>query len=98
MSLWGATVITNLISAVPFVGDVLVLWLWGGFSLSSATLSFFFTLHFVLPFVMAVVVFAHLLMLHEVSRSSSVMIHASCSKIKFNPFFSLKDVLNVCLL
>ena len=66
--------------------------------MSRATLSFFFTLHFVLPFVMAVVVFAHLLMLHEVSRRSSVMIHASCSKIKFNPFFSLKDVLNVCLL
>jgi quinol-cytochrome oxidoreductase complex cytochrome b subunit len=66
--------------------------------LSRATLSFFFTLHFVLPFVIAVVVFAHLLILHEVSRSSSVMIHASCSKIKFNPFFSLKDVLNVCLL
>lgn len=98
MSLWGATVITNLISAVPYVGNVLVLWMWGGFSLSSATLSFFFTLHFVLPFVMAVVIFAHLLMLHEVSRRSSVMIRASCRKIKFNPFFSLKDVLNICLL
>jgi len=98
MSLWGATVITNLISAIPFIGTKLVFWLWGGFRLSSATLSFFFMLHFLLPFVLLIVVFLHLLFLHETSSNSQLQVHESFTKIKFNPFYSFKDLLNVLLL
>jgi len=98
MSLWGATVITNLISAIPYIGSKLVFWLWGGFSLNRATLSFFFTLHYLLPFVLLALVFIHLIFLHEFRSNRSIQVHERFRKIKFNPFYSFKDILNVLLL
>lgn len=65
MSFWGATVITNLISAIPFVGDDIVQWVWGGFSIGNATLNRFFSLHYLCPFVIAALVMIHLIALHE---------------------------------
>ena len=65
MSLWGATVITNLLSAIPWIGQTLVEFIWGGFSVSNATLNRFFSLHYLLPFVLAALVIVHLLSLHH---------------------------------
>lgn len=98
MSLWGATVITNLISAIPYIGSKLVFWFWGGFRLNSATLSFFFTLHYLLPFVLLVIVFVHLILLHETSSRRRIQVHERFTKVKFNPFYSFKDILNILLM
>jgi len=98
MSLWGATVITNLISAIPYIGTKLVFWFWGGFRLNSATLSFFFTLHYLLPFVLLVIVFVHLILLHETRSRRRIQVHERFTKVKFNPFYSFKDILNVLLM
>ena len=95
MSFWGATVITNLVSVVPFVGEKLVLWLWGGFSINKASLSLFFLLHFLLPFVVVVLVMLHLILLHMTRRRSLLLVHESFTKVKFFPYFVFKDILNL---
>nr|QXU75649.1 cytochrome b [Botia dario] len=93
MSFWGATVITNLLSAVPYVGDMLVQWIWGGFSVDNATLTRFFAFHFLLPFIVAAATMVHLLFLHETGSNNPVGINSDADKITFHPYFSYKDLL-----
>nr|O79927.1 RecName: Full=Cytochrome b; AltName: Full=Complex III subunit 3; AltName: Full=Complex III subunit III; AltName: Full=Cytochrome b-c1 complex subunit 3; AltName: Full=Ubiquinol-cytochrome-c reductase complex cytochrome b subunit [Colius striatus]AAC35376.1 cytochrome b [Colius striatus] len=93
MSFWGATVITNLFSAVPYIGQSLVEWAWGGFSVDNPTLTRFFTLHFLLPFAIAGITLIHLTFLHESGSNNPLGIISSCDKIPFHPYFSLKDIL-----
>nr|YP_009252173.1 cytochrome b [Potomida littoralis]ALQ78684.1 cytochrome b [Potomida littoralis] len=91
MSFWGATVITNLLSAIPYVGKTLVYWLWGGFSVSNATLSRFFVLHFVLPFVIMAFAMIHLLFLHETGSNNPLGISSNTNLIPFHIYYTVKD-------
>ena len=92
MSFWGATVITNLFTAVPYVGESIAIWLWGGFSVDNATLNRFFSFHFFLPFVIAAVVFLHLGLLHVAGSTNPSKLIDNPDKITFYPYFFLKDV------
>nr|UER94121.1 cytochrome b [Ruspolia yunnana] len=92
MSFWGATVITNLLSAVPYLGTDLVQWVWGGFAVDNATLTRFFTFHFVLPFIVAAMVMIHLLFLHQTGSNNPLGLNSDVDKIPFHPYFSFKDV------
>nr|YP_010572581.1 cytochrome b [Paraphlugiolopsis jiangi]UZH35946.1 cytochrome b [Paraphlugiolopsis jiangi] len=92
MSFWGATVITNLLSAIPYLGTDLVQWVWGGFSVDNATLTRFFTFHFVLPFIVAAAVMIHLLFLHQTGSNNPLGLNSDVDKIPFHPYFSFKDV------
>nr|YP_009685620.1 cytochrome b [Aplocheilus lineatus]QDU24827.1 cytochrome b [Aplocheilus lineatus] len=98
MSFWGATVITNLLSAVPYVGDALVQWIWGGFSVDNATLTRFFAFHFLLPFVVAAATMIHLIFLHETGSNNPTGINSDVDKVSFHPYFSYKDLLGFALL
>nr|AVJ52635.1 cytochrome b [Psacasta neglecta] len=93
MSLWGATVITNLLSAIPYLGNTLVKWLWGGFSVDNATLTRFFTLHFLLPFIIAAFVIIHLLFLHQTGSNNPLGLNSNYDKMPFHPYFSIKDTM-----
>nr|QWE36941.1 cytochrome b [Osmerus mordax] len=93
MSFWGATVITNLLSAVPYMGLDLVLWLWGGFSVDSATLTRFFAFHFILPFIIAAATVLHLLFLHQTGSNNPVGLNSDADKIPFHSYFIIKDLL-----
>lgn len=93
MSFWGATVITNLFSAIPFVGGAIVEWLWGGFSVDNATLNRFFSLHFLVPFLIAGVTIVHLALLHEHGSNNPVGTESSVDKVPFYPYFYVKDLL-----
>ena len=95
MSLWGATVITNLVSAVPMVGESVVQWLWGGFSVDNATLNRFFSLHFTLPFVIAALAVVHLALLHAegVGSGNALGVDADADRIPFYPYLYVKDML-----
>nr|AZL93494.1 cytochrome b [Taeniogonalos tricolor] len=92
MSLWGATVITNLMSAIPFIGVNLVEWLWGGFSINNATLNRFFSIHFILPFIISLLVMIHLVSLHETGSSNPIGMKSKFYMISFHPLFSWKDL------
>nr|YP_008593651.1 cytochrome b [Tetragonurus cuvieri]WMI34961.1 cytochrome b [Tetragonurus cuvieri]BAN83632.1 cytochrome b [Tetragonurus cuvieri] len=98
MSFWGATVITNLLSAVPYVGTMLVEWIWGGFSVDNATLTRFFAFHFLFPFVILAMAVLHLLFLHETGSNNPIGLNSNADKISFHPYFSYKDVLGFVLL
>nr|YP_010501376.1 cytochrome b [Gila coerulea]UXB56585.1 cytochrome b [Gila coerulea] len=98
MSFWGATVITNLLSAVPYMGDTLVQWIWGGFSVDNATLTRFFAFHFLLPFVIAGATILHLLFLHETGSNNPAGLNSDADKISFHPYFSYKDLLGFVLM
>nr|YP_010956340.1 cytochrome b [Coryphaenoides armatus]WMY89433.1 cytochrome b [Coryphaenoides armatus] len=98
MSFWGATVITNLMSAVPYVGNTLVQWIWGGFSVDNATLTRFFTFHFLLPFIVTAIVMIHLLFLHETGSTNPTGLNSDTDKIPFHPYFSYKDLLGAVAL
>nr|ACI00087.1 cytochrome b [Lepus yarkandensis] len=93
MSFWGATVITNLLSAIPYIGTTLVEWIWGGFSVDKATLTRFFAFHFILPFIVAALVMIHLLFLHETGSNNPSGIPSDSDKIPFHPYYTIKDVL-----
>nr|YP_009732586.1 cytochrome b [Idiocerus salicis]QHS71305.1 cytochrome b [Idiocerus salicis] len=93
MSFWGATVITNLLSAIPYIGNMLVNWLWGGFAVDNATLSRFFSLHFMLPFIIAMLTIIHLFFLHMTGSNNPIGIKSEVDKIPFHPYFSIKDSL-----
>nr|YP_009327895.1 cytochrome b [Hemipristis elongata]APC24865.1 cytochrome b [Hemipristis elongata] len=93
MSFWGATVITNLLSAFPYIGDMLVQWIWGGFSVDNATLTRFFAFHFLLPFLILTLTAIHLLFLHETGSNNPLGINSDADKIPFHPYFSYKDLL-----
>nr|ALA08468.1 cytochrome b [Dynomene pilumnoides] len=92
MSFWGATVITNLASAIPFLGTDLVQWIWGGFSVDNATLTRFFTLHFLLPFVVAAFTLIHILFLHQSGANNPLGISSQVDKVPFHPYFTFKDI------
>nr|ADD49701.1 cytochrome b [Gekko swinhonis] len=98
MSFWGATVITNLLSAIPYIGPTLVGWIWGGFSVDNATLTRFFTFHFLLPFITLAMVMLHLLYLHETGSNNPTGLNSSTDKIPFHPYFSYKDLLGTALM
>nr|QXG19008.1 cytochrome b [Chymomyza costata] len=92
MSFWGATVITNLLSAVPYLGVDLVQWVWGGFAVDNATLTRFFTFHFILPFIVLAMVMIHLLFLHQTGSSNPIGLNSNIDKIPFHPYFTFKDI------
>nr|AAX14575.1 cytochrome b [Ctenops nobilis] len=98
MSFWGATVITNLLSAIPYVGNTLVQWIWGGFSVDNATLTRFFAFHFLLPFIIAAATILHLLFLHETGSNNPLGLNSNVDKITFHPYFSFKDLLGFATL
>ena len=98
MSFWGATVITNLLSAVPYVGNTLVQWIWGGFSVDNATLTRFFAFHFLLPFIIAAMFILHVLFLHETGSNNPTGLNSDADKISFHPYFSYKDLLGFAAL
>nr|YP_009937370.1 cytochrome b [Trigonopterus tanimbarensis]QNT26841.1 cytochrome b [Trigonopterus tanimbarensis] len=97
MSFWGATVITNLLSAIPYLGNTLVEWIWGGFSVSNATLTRFFSLHFFLPFVILALVIIHLFFLHQTGSSNPMGLNSNIDKISFHPFFTFKDLIGASI-
>lgn len=92
ISFWGATVITNLLSAVPYLGVDLVQWVWGGFAVDNATLTRFFTFHFLIPFIVAAATIVHLLFLHQTGSNNPLGINRNIDKIPFHPYFSFKDI------
>nr|AIY50957.1 cytochrome b [Noturus miurus] len=98
MSFWGATVITNLLSAVPYMGDALVQWIWGGFSVDNATLTRFFAFHFLLPFTIIAATLLHALFLHETGSNNPTGLNSDADKISFHPYFSYKDLLGFVML
>nr|ABY80905.1 cytochrome b [Xantusia gracilis] len=98
MSFWGATVITNLLSAIPYIGTTLVEWIWGGFSVDNATLTRFFTFHFILPFIIIATTMLHLLFLHESGSNNPTGLNSNSDKIFFHPFFSYKDLLGALMI
>nr|ASY97918.1 cytochrome b [Pseudocreobotra wahlbergii] len=98
MSFWGATVITNLLSAIPYLGIDLVQWVWGGFAVDNATLNRFFTFHFVLPFIIAAAVMVHLLFLHQTGSNNPLGVNSNIDKIPFHPYFTFKDILGFIIL
>ncbi|CAM6005027.1 unnamed protein product, partial [Sphagnum balticum] len=92
MSLRGATVITNLFTAIPFIGESIAQWLWGGFSVDNATLNRFYSLHFLLPFLIIGFIVLHLILLHIPGSSNPLKIADTADKITFYPYFYLKDL------
>nr|QXG19021.1 cytochrome b [Drosophila affinis] len=92
MSFWGATVITNLLSAVPYLGVDLVQWVWGGFAVDNATLTRFFTFHFILPFIVLAMTMIHLLFLHQTGSNNPIGLNSNIDKIPFHPYFTFKDI------
>jgi ubiquinol-cytochrome c reductase cytochrome b subunit len=98
MSLWGATVITNLMSAIPWIGQDIVQFIWGGFSVNNATLNRFFALHFVLPFVLAALALMHLIALHDSSGSGNPLgVSANYDRLPFHPYYIFKDLITIFL-
>jgi len=98
ISFWGATVITNLLSAVPYVGDLIVQWLWGGFAVDNATLNRFFRFHFLIPFIILGVVIIHLLFLHQTGSNNPLGLKRDSDKIPFHPYFTIKDLVGFLFL
>jgi ubiquinol-cytochrome c reductase cytochrome b subunit len=98
MSFWGATVITNLFSAIPIIGKDIVDWLWGGFAVDNPTLNRFFSLHFTLPFVIVGAVLLHLVLLHEVGSSNPLGLTLKTENIPFYPYFYTKDLFGLMVL
>lgn len=93
ISFWGATVITNLITTIPYIGTMILEWLWGGFSINNATLNRFFSFHFILPFIIIILIILHLLTLHETGSKNPLGINRNFNKIPFHPYFTLKDLI-----
>nr|YP_010693826.1 cytochrome b [Tachina stackelbergi]WCD42056.1 cytochrome b [Tachina stackelbergi] len=98
MSFWGATVITNLLSAIPYLGIDLVQWVWGGFAVDNATLTRFFTFHFILPFIVLAATLIHILFLHETGSNNPLGINSNTDKIPFHPYFTYKDIVGFILM
>nr|APX39808.1 cytochrome b [Gonioctena aegrota] len=98
MSFWGATVITNLVSAIPYLGTMIVQWIWGGFAVDNATLTRFFTFHFILPFIIAALVMIHLLYLHQTGSSNPLGTQSNIDKMPFHPYFTFKDLVGMLIM
>lgn len=97
MSFWAATVITNLVSAIPVVGGSIVVWLWGGYAINNATLTRFYTLHFLMPFVLLAVVVIHILLLHEFGSNNPIGVDFYPDTAPFTPYYASKDLYAVVL-
>nr|YP_009353156.1 cytochrome b [Pachliopta aristolochiae]AOW31944.1 cytochrome b [Pachliopta aristolochiae]UER94220.1 cytochrome b [Pachliopta aristolochiae] len=98
MSFWGATVITNLLSAIPYLGTSLVNWIWGSFAIDNATLTRFYSLHFLLPFIILMLTMIHLLFLHQTGSNNPLGINSNYDKIPFHPYFTFKDLIGFIML
>nr|ARI50060.1 cytochrome b [Steromphala umbilicaris] len=98
MSFWGATVITNLFSAIPYIGGELVQWMWGGFAVDNATLVRFFSLHFLVPFVILGLTVLHLLFLHESGSNNPLGLNSDSDKVPFHSYYSFKDLVGFLVL
>lgn len=98
MSFWGATVITNFLSAIPYIGNEIVQWVWGGFSVSNATLNRFFSLHYLFPFLLAGLIIIHLILLHEKGSNTPVGLNPNSDKIPFHIYYTSKDLYGFILL
>nr|YP_004021889.1 cytochrome b [Exorista sorbillans]ADI48564.1 cytochrome b [Exorista sorbillans]ADO85320.1 cytochrome b [Exorista sorbillans] len=98
MSFWGATVITNLLSAIPYLGINLVQWVWGGFAVDNATLTRFFTFHFILPFIVLATTMIHILFLHETGSNNPMGLNSNIDKIPFHPYFTYKDIVGFIIM
>nr|ALO77665.1 cytochrome b [Formicomus sp. FOR01] len=98
MSFWGATVITNLLSAIPYLGTSIVQWIWGGFAVDNATLTRFFSFHFLFPFIITAMVMIHLLFLHQTGSSNPLGINSNIDKIPFHPYFTFKDIVGFIIM
>nr|YP_010850294.1 cytochrome b [Tomicus minor]WGH11785.1 cytochrome b [Tomicus minor] len=98
MSFWGATVITNMISAIPYLGNMIVQWIWGGFAVDNATLNRFFTFHFILPFILMALVIIHLMLLHQTGSNNPLGTTSKMDMIYFHPYFTLKDLIGMVIL
>lgn len=98
ISFWGATVITNLLSAIPYVGKTLVEWMWGGFAVDNATLNRFFAIHFLLPFIIAALSILHLLFLHQTGSNNPLGINSNIIKIPFHIYYTTKDAVGFIVL
>lgn len=98
ISFWGATVITNLLSAIPYLGTDLVQWVWGGFAVDNATLTRFFTFHFILPFIVLAIVIIHLLFLHQTGSNNPIGVNSNIDKIPFHPYFTFKDIVGFIII
>lgn len=98
ISFWGATVITNLLSAIPYIGSSLVEWIWGGFSVDKATLTQFFAFWFILPFVILGLALVHLLFLHETGSNNPMGIVSDSDKIPFHPYYTTKDIIGLFII
>nr|ADK97579.1 apocytochrome b [Peripatoides sp. DVL-2010] len=97
MSFWGATVITNLLSAIPYIGIMIVQWLWGGFTIDNATLTRFFSLHFIMPFMIIGLVIIHLFFLHISGSNNPIGLKSDFDKISFHPYFTIKDLFGMLI-
>lgn len=98
ISFWGATVITNLASAIPYIGIDLVQWLWGGFAVDNATLTRFFTFHFLFPFIVTASVIIHLLFLHQTGSNNPLGLINNIDKIPFHHYFTIKDIIGILII
>nr|YP_044790.1 cytochrome b [Amblyomma triguttatum]BAD24963.1 cytochrome b protein [Amblyomma triguttatum] len=95
MSFWGATVITNLISAIPYIGQTITFWIWGGFSVDNNTLIRFFSFHFIFPFILLMFSMIHIILIHEKGSSNPLGTPLNIDKISFHPYFTIKDILGI---
>lgn len=94
MSFWAATVITSLFSAIPVIGKSIVIWLWGGYSVDNPTLGRFFSLHYLLPFVIALLSLIHVVILHNFGSTNPTALK-SADKVPFHPYFTFKDFMGI---
>jgi len=98
ISFWGATVITNLLSAIPYIGSMLVEWIWGGFAVDNATLNRFFAFHFLLPFVLVGLTIIHLMFLHQTGSNNPLGINRNGDKVPFHTYYTSKDTVGFVIL
>nr|YP_010890159.1 cytochrome b [Stephanomia amphytridis]WJJ70207.1 cytochrome b [Stephanomia amphytridis] len=98
MSFWGATVITNFVSAIPYIGNDVVQWIWGGFSVSNATLNRFYSLHYLFPFILTGLVLIHIILLHVTGSNNPTGLNTNSDKIPFHTYFTTKDFYGFILL
>nr|AXS65086.1 cytochrome b [Elateroidea sp. 2 KM-2017] len=97
MSFWGATVITNLMSAIPYLGNSILLWMWGGFNLNNLTLNRMFTMHFIFPFILLIMTMMHIMFIHEKGSLNPLGTNSNIDKIPFHIYFTIKDLLSMTL-
>ena len=98
MSFWGATVITNFVSAIPYIGNDVVVWIWGGFSVGNPTLNRFFSFHYLFPFILAGLVFIHIILLHTTGSNNPLGVNSDSDKIPFHSYFIVKDLYGFVLM